>query len=844
MQLKDYQTKVIEQFSNYLELLEDAANQYLEVAQINPKLAMSVDYTNTAWTSLGKTSIHKSRRNGLNKYIPNVCLKVPTGGGKTILATHCIDKIQHHFLKRKTGVVLWIVPSSSIYTQTIKTLNDRNHPYRQVLDRCSGGRTMIIEKKDRLSQQDTNENLVVIMLMLQSSNRENKESLKMYQLSGGYQGFFPSEDEYDLHQKLLNQIPNLDTIGEENDFFGKLVTPSFGNCLRMIQPLVILDEGHKTYSTSARATVDGFNPCFILELSATPTEQSNVLVQVSGRDLEREDMIKLPIRIENRLETDWKLIVAQAKKTRDRLEKLAQDSQQNTNQYIRPIQLIQVERTGKDQRNSGWIHSEDVKAFLLSELGVNSQEIAIKSSDKDDVEGLDLLSPDCHIRYIITKSALQEGWDCSFAYVLTVLGASQSLTAMTQLIGRVLRQPGAVKSKIPELNECHIITYKQSTDKLIKGIKDGLEDEGLGDVMKSVYLSEESSTIQKTQERIVYIRDKFKHFEGQVFLPKFVVKLGQNSEDLDFERDILSRIDWGKLTLDFVDTLILEQNMSFTNQLLVNFSDKSGFESLTGSSNFQMTKADDSEIDGAFVTRQLQGIIPNPWLAYEFTQNTLNLLQKRYNSNLVVKNLIFIIEEIKKNITNQVDRLCETIFREMLENDIVRFVLISTKGGFTLPKSIKTSGNSLPNNTGTSLAQASLFDAIGEDDFNNYERSVAMYFERQSKMLWWHRNIVGKTGYYLQGWEKSKIYPDFIYTTKDPASDSKFDKVYVLETKGDHLIGSKDTSYKQSIFDLCNNLSIKKDWNELIQDNFEGKEINFQLVNESDWENNLRQVFK
>jgi type III restriction enzyme len=400
MQLKEYQSKVIEQVTKYLDVLDGARKDYLQIFNINPEIAKSVDYTKTAWDKIGKHTQYKTLVNGLNLYAPSICLKVPTGGGKTILATHCIDEIQHRYIKQKTGVVLWIVPSTQIYNQTYKALNDRNHPYRQVLDRSSGGRTVILTKKDRLTKQDTDEKLVIILLMLQSSNRENKETLKMYQMSGGYEGFFPSEDQYDEHKKLLAIVPNLDTIGEDEDFFGRLVTQSFGNCLRLLQPVVILDEGHKTYSTKARETIAGFNPRFVLELTATPTDQSNVLVTVQGRDLEREDMIKLPIHVDNRTETNYQLVVTQAKNVRDQLEKDALEYEQNTGEYIRPIQLIQVERTGKDQRESGRIHSEDVKEFLVQELAIPAEQIAIKSSDKDDIEGIDLLSKDCHIRYI------------------------------------------------------------------------------------------------------------------------------------------------------------------------------------------------------------------------------------------------------------------------------------------------------------------------------------------------------------------------------------------------------------------------------------------------------------
>lgn len=67
-------------------------------------------------------------------------LKIPTGGGKTILACHIIDLINRTYLKKQTGIVLWIVPTTQIYRQTLTSLKNREHPYRQVLDIASGGR--------------------------------------------------------------------------------------------------------------------------------------------------------------------------------------------------------------------------------------------------------------------------------------------------------------------------------------------------------------------------------------------------------------------------------------------------------------------------------------------------------------------------------------------------------------------------------------------------------------------------------------------------------------------------------------------------------------------------------
>jgi type III restriction enzyme len=325
-----------------------------------------------------------------------------------------------------------------------------------------------------------------------------------------------------------------------------------------------------------------------------------------------------------------------------------------------------------------------------------------------------------------------------------------------------------------------------------------------------------------------------------VFLPKFVIKGDTHSEDLSFERDLLSKVDWNGLDVDFVNDIPLSVASINSGTIKIGFSDKIGHEFLSVDSE-QKTMVGSGDIDTLFVTRQLSSIIPNPWISYQIAQKCIDIFKTKHSDQNIALNLVYIINELMTGLQKQIDSQCQAIFRNMLADDTLRFVLLSSKGGFKLPKSIKTSGAPLPNPDSTSLAQLSLFDSIGEDDFNNFERNVAMYFEKQEKLLWWHRNVIGKTGYHVQGWGKGKIYADFVYTTKKNETD--FNKVYILETKGDHLIGNNDTNYKQNIFELCNTTAIKKDWNELIQDDFEGKEVEFQLVSEEDWQVKVNNVF-
>src|SRR5690606_27288119 len=118
-----------------------------KIKAVDPDLAKDIDFPNKAWQEIGLSN-YKRAENGIGEPMPNIYFKVPTGGGKTLLATHSIDLINKVYLNRQFGMVLWIVPTTQIYRQTLKSLQDRNHPYRQVLDVSSGGRTLILEKMD------------------------------------------------------------------------------------------------------------------------------------------------------------------------------------------------------------------------------------------------------------------------------------------------------------------------------------------------------------------------------------------------------------------------------------------------------------------------------------------------------------------------------------------------------------------------------------------------------------------------------------------------------------------------------------------------------------------------
>lgn len=832
MELKDYQKETLKQVKLYLEALSSQKRKYDKFRELDPEY--DSDFTKKAWESVTDAQF-TSKRNGLGEYLPNFCLKVPTGGGKTLLATYMLDLIQNHYINNKAGLVLWIVPTSQIYRQTLSVLRNREHPYRQALDVSSGGRTIILEKGNHFTPQDISENLCIMILMLPSANRQNKETLKMFQDSPGFEMFFPAEDAPKEHEELLKDIPNLDIYSGENGFFSVQIKTSLGNTLRRIEPIIIIDEGQKAYSERAQQTIRGFNPKVVVELSATPPVGSNVLISVSGQDLNKEEMIKLDLHIINKASTEWKHTLLSSVEMRNSLEEQAEMYQGKTGRYIRPISLIQVERTGKNQRGEKFIHAEDAKDYLVKECGISPDEIAIKSSDKDDIEGINLLDSDCPIRYIITKSALQEGWDCPFAYVLTVLSNSSALTSMTQLVGRILRQPYAKKTGMKELDESYVYCFQESSKNVLDAIRQGLTNEGMGDLAGRIIESEERP---KSEEVAIPYREKFKHFEGKIYLPRFVVQEEENWRDISYEMDLVSRIDWNKVDLEPVKKLILSSASKKDQWLDVNLSQEV-------KEVVQKTRSTERiaglTIDYVFMTRHLLGLVPNPWVAYEMAETVIQALRIDYDNKTISSNLVFIVEELVKQVEQEKDRLAEEIFHQLIEEKLIHFFIEETSG-YRLPTRIKVKTTKKPLvHDNYSPMQLSLFEYYPEDDFNELEKKVAIYLDKQEKLLWWYRNMA-RADYFVQGWKKNKIYPDFIFTESHEEKENDYSKVYIVETKGLHL-KNDDTKYKSDIFKLCNKLGREISWDKLGLE-FEEKAIEFQVVFDNEWEKGFNQMFE
>ncbi len=838
MILKEYQQRALDRVGAFVERLAEWRGKAAKARAHDPDLTF--DWVGKAWEAAAPGRAYLARRNGLGEPLPSFCLKVPTGGGKTLLATKVIDCVNTRYLRRQTGLVLWIVPTTQIYGQTLKALKDRDHPYRQQLDVASAGRTLVLEKTSGFGPRDVRERLCVLLLMLPSANRETKEQLRMFRDAGGFDRFFPADDDAAGQEKLLAAVPNLDTFAPDGGVWGAAVKTSLGNALRLLQPLVVLDEGHKAYSLNARETLEGFNPCLIVELTATPPRGANVLVEISGRELHAEEMIKLDLHVVNKANASWQDTLLAAIERRDALEEAARAHEADTGAYVRPICLVQVERTGRDQRRAGVVHADDVRDYLLRHPRIGAEQIAVKTSGRDELKAVDeaggLLSRDCPVRYIVTKQALQEGWDCSFAYVLAILTNPGSKSALTQLVGRILRQPYAAKTGVAALDESYVFCFQRRGADLLAEVRKGFGLEGLQDLEGRITDDADGADDGRSgAKRTARPRERYRRAAADLVLPAFLIRDGGQWRPAQYETDLLSRIPWDDVDLSPLFDIELgagERDVALRAGLDADpLAAHPGGQDAGG----QDAGADDG-IDYYFAASHLLDAMPNPWRGAEAARRVFGALLARHPRGRVAANYAFVLEELRKRLERERDRLSRQVFSQLLDAGTMRFLVVADDLAFNrLPRRIETSGARQANREDGGQYQRNLFDVTTEEELNGLENKVATYLDGQARLFFWYRNR-SRRDYYVQGWKPGRIYADFILTLRpdEPGVGDEYHRVFVVETKGMHLGRSEDTEYKRSVFDLCSRHARKADWAEFVPA-MRNRVMRFEVVDEAEW---------
>ena len=444
MELKSYQKKVIADLTRYLELLNETKSD---------AAAFRLFWQEKSAPTLG-------RYQNVIPGVPNLCFKVPTGGGKTFIACNAVRPIFDALPATKTKAVVWLVPSDAILTQTAKALKDTSHPYRQKIDVDFGGRVEVYTKQELLNGQNFNptavtEQLSIMVLSYDSFRGRGKEGLKAYQENSNLASF----------AKVLGKPDSPIEKADETALF---------QIINQLNPLVIVDESHHARSELSLEMLENFNPCFVLDLTATPKKESNIISYVDAVQLKNEHMVKLPVIVYNRDSQSEVLI--DAIDLRNKLEEIADAEYVKTGKYIRPIALFQAQPKGKEDATT----FEKLRDKLV-DAGIPAEQIAIRTADVNELKNTDLMSPSCPIRYIITVNALKEGWDCPFAYILASLANKTSQVDVEQILGRILRLPHTSQHTQSALNMSYVLTSSNDFNNTVAHIVKGLNSAGFSD---------------------------------------------------------------------------------------------------------------------------------------------------------------------------------------------------------------------------------------------------------------------------------------------------------------------------------------------------------------------------
>lgn len=473
MQLKNYQINTLNVLRKFFEEARICGHkQAFENITSNPEISyrlgkLKSDYT--VWSTIPNT--------------PRVCLKVPTGGGKTILAAHSLKIVSEMWLEREFPVVLWFTPSDQIRRQTAEALKNPRHPYREALDEQFGSHVKVfdIDEKFNIRPADIEQNLCVVVSTIQSFSHRDTAKYNVYKHNENLEPHF-------AHIQAQE--------GMEKDENGQLKY-SFANLLFAQRPIMILDEAHRVVTNLSAEMQGRINPSAVIEFTATPHLRNNTLYNVYASELKDEEMIKLPIALTEH--NNWEMAVTEAIAKRAELEKAAQYERE----YVRPVLLFQAQNVNSE------ITVEKLKDNLINVQQIPENEIAIATGEQKELDGINIFDRNCPIRYIITVEALKEGWDCSFAYVLCSLANVHSDTSVIQLLGRVMRMPYAKSRKIAALNKAYAYVlspkFGDATECIVSKLGEkGFSDEEAQSVVEQVPMSNDLFSSNPQPNKIIF----------------------------------------------------------------------------------------------------------------------------------------------------------------------------------------------------------------------------------------------------------------------------------------------------------------------------------------------------
>lgn len=833
MELNNYQIAVMENLSSYMDCLNGCNNV----------ISGWREYWFRQDINVGPGGV--PAYNNLIAGVPHVCLKVPTGGGKTFMACAAIKKLFEAMPKSKLKVVVWLVPSESILQQTVRNLSNTSHPYRQRLDADFAGRTEIYTKEQLLIGQnfspDTVRDMLSVCILSYGSLRINsriRDVRKVYQENGNLLRF---AEYFQDREVLLADTPDTALI----------------QVLRQLSPVVIVDESHNAASDLSIEMLSNLNPSFILDLTATPRKESNIISYVDARELKKEHMVKLPVVVYNR--TSRQNVIHDAIQLRDSIEKQAIAEEENGGEYIRPIVLFQAQPNIKGKENETY---NKIKQTLI-DIGIAEREIAIKTSDVDDLDKIDLMSKDCPIRYIITVNALKEGWDCPFAYILASLANKTSTVDVEQIVGRILRQPYAKEHTSSLLNTSYVLTCSNDFHATLERIVDGLNKAGFSRKDFRVGNMAEEDSVETPEpmcdqqnlndmlgglaENTEVTEDLFEDVDTKE------VKTQLSNPENGSNEELNNMIHQAEVQADeYNDSVFNTGDLGFTggelgdmltqNAMQPQFKESAeklripqffiettpdlfgeAFELLEPENLSEGFSLSGQDADVSFelatgemfqVDLQEQGeAVPKykrtSKSESKFIREYLARLPQEKKINVCIDNICGLINRNNRYAASEISEYVRRIVSNMTDDEVTAmetsYVIYAKKiqdkielledayrekqfykwldsGKIVCKDYYELPKIITPANTSDSIPY-SLYEAE-KDDLNNFEQRLIDIIVGLPNIRWWHR-IIERKGFRLNGFINH--YPDFLVTTKSG-------KIVLIEAKGDYLDGDDSKS--------------------------------------------------
>lgn len=525
----------------YQQQVLDSVEAYFKACHELP--SPSIAFTATTERLWGRGNAYNPL-SGFPPDMPYFCLRVPTGGGKTWLAAKSVALVNTHLLRCEHSVILWLVPSKPIREQTLRALRDRLHPYHTALREAGPITVMDLDEAKSVTRATLDTSTTIIVATRQAFQVEDEESRKVYQSSGA----------------LMHHFDNLsptqrDGLLSEGEGAERTTPCSLANVLRLRRPFVVVDEAHNSRTELAFDMLARFRPSGVMELTATPDLErtpSNVLHSVSAAELKAEEMIKLPVVLET--EPNWQQCLADAIGRRDALHKLADEERRAGSPYLRPLVLIQSEprRAGVET-----LDFERVKNELITNHGIPASEIVVATGEEKGLEQIDadyklgISDPACPVKFVITQKALAEGWDCPFAYILVSMASLSSATAVEQLLGRVLRQPGASHRQTKALNQSYAFVVSRNFAETAGALRDRLVA-GAGFERREVT---EFVTAAKSEQG----RLDLEGHAGRVVVRPVAITLSEKPDLKSVPKPVRDKVSWdGKLNTLTITTPLTE----------------------------------------------------------------------------------------------------------------------------------------------------------------------------------------------------------------------------------------------------------------------------------------------